>query len=137
MHILWSPGRDEIGCGCNSIACAPRIGPIFTEFPGGQPRWWAQSRAPGRGAKSVTTPAGGGRRAPRAWSEGRQRLSMAWAGDELDPLAGSSEALARFEEQLSYYEREKLACRLKLCCMLQLVRQPRPNLSPLTGDRSR
>lgn len=61
---------------------------------------------------------------------------MAWAGDELDPLAGSSEALARFEEQLTYYEREKLACRLKLCCMLQLVRQPRPNLSPLTGDRS-
>ena len=61
---------------------------------------------------------------------------MAWTGDELDPLAGSSEALARFEEQLRDYERDKLACRLKLCCLLQLVRQP-PEPSRLTGDRSR
>ena len=47
---------------------------------------------------------------------------MAWAEDELhDAVAGASSKL--FEQQLRNYERDKLACRLKVCCMLQLVRR--------------
>ena len=82
MHILWSPGRDEIGCGCNSIACAPRIGPIFTEFPGGAAPL-AGAIAPGRGAKSVTTPAGGDEHRVRGRKEGS---GSQWLGLEMSSI---------------------------------------------------
>jgi hypothetical protein len=46
---------------------------------------------------------------------------------EEDDGGGSSDtAAARFEVQLRSYQREKIACRLKVCCILQLVREYAP-----------
>ena len=46
-------------------------------------------------------------------------------------------AAARFEQQLRAYEREKLACRLKVCCMLQLLASATYAFAtPLRGGRA-
>ena len=34
-------------------------------------------------------------------------------------LGGGSDAVAKFEAQLREYETDKIACRLKVCCLLQ------------------
>lgn len=41
---------------------------------------------------------------------------MSWEDERAETAA------TRFEHQLRSYEREKFACRLKVCCLLQLVR---------------
>ena len=56
--------------------------------------------------------------------------SASWANDasddegDGDDVMPTTAAAARFEQQVRSYEREKVACRLKVCCMLQLVRLP-------------
>ena len=48
-----------------------------------------------------------------------ERRASAWIDD--DEGGPSDTAAERFEQQLRAYEREKLACRLKVCCCLQLL----------------
>lgn len=42
---------------------------------------------------------------------------------ECDSDSEQEEAARRLESQVLYYERDKLACQLKLCSALQLVRR--------------
>ena len=46
-------------------------------------------------------------------------MSQDWSDEEATDTAAT-----RFAQQLRSYEREKVACRLKVCCLLQLVRAP-------------
>jgi len=46
---------------------------------------------------------------------------MSWADSSWADSSWNESAGVVIEKQLSYYEREKRACRLKICCALQLV----------------
>jgi len=58
----------------------------------------------------------------------------------LDPMAASSghhhheldidDLMQQLHVQVSHYEREKIACRLKICFSVQLVRQPLIEAAP-------
>ena len=52
------------------------------------------------------------------WRSELEESMADWAADEREATTGQI-----FEQQLRSWEREKLACRLKLCCSLQLVKR--------------
>ena len=57
-----------------------------------------------------------------SWSDDEpRRVGSSWDDVASDSSSAPDTAASRFEAQLRSYEKDKLACRLKLCCSLQLL----------------